>query len=102
MSARPAPLDLAAAAPAQPLGGALLTADEVAKRLRVTKGWVYAQTRAGQMPHVRLGRYVRCRDAAVEQWLAELEQQSPHGPLGAAAPERRSLGAATGVARRLR
>ena len=37
----------------------LLTADEVAAMLRVTKAWVYAETRRGDLPHVRLGRYVR-------------------------------------------
>jgi len=56
----------------------LLTADEVAALLKVTKPWVYAQTRAGRIPHVRLGRYVRYRRAAVLAWLAALEHD-PHG-----------------------
>ena len=37
----------------------LLVAGELAAMLRVTTGWVYAQTRAGRMPCVRLGRYYR-------------------------------------------
>jgi excisionase family DNA binding protein len=54
----------------------LLTADEVAALLQVTKAWVYDQTRRHRMPHVRLGRYVRYRRAAVEEWLARLEAES--------------------------
>jgi excisionase family DNA binding protein len=51
----------------------LLVAGEVAAMLRVTTGWVYAQTRAGRMPCVRLGRYYRYRVAAIEAWLEEVE-----------------------------
>lgn len=53
---------------------ALLTADEVAALLRVTTGWVYAQTRANRIPHVRLGRYVRFRAHAIQAWLGTLER----------------------------
>jgi excisionase family DNA binding protein len=60
----------------------LLTADEVAALLRVTKAWVYAQTRARQIPHVPLGRYVRYRRSAVIDWIAELERHSPRGAVG--------------------
>jgi len=51
----------------------LLTAEEIADRLGVTPQWVWAQARAGQMPHVRLGRYRRFRESAVEAWVDELE-----------------------------
>jgi len=51
----------------------LLTADEVAERLGVTKGWVWAQARAGRIPHVQLGRYRRFREEALEAWLDHLE-----------------------------
>ena len=37
----------------------LLTAAEVAEALRVPVSWVYAAARTGQLPCVRLGRYVR-------------------------------------------
>lgn len=64
---------------------ALLTADEVAALLQVTKAWVYAETRAKRIPHVPLGRYVRYRRSAVLQWIAALERQSSRGvrvPIG--------------------
>jgi excisionase family DNA binding protein len=54
----------------------LLTVDEVADRLGVTKDWVWAQARAGHIPHVQLGRYRRFREEALEQWLARLENDS--------------------------
>jgi excisionase family DNA binding protein len=57
----------------------LLTADEVAALLQVTKAWVYAQTRARRIPHVPLGRYVRYRRSAVLQWIAERERSSSCG-----------------------
>jgi len=54
----------------------LLNADEVAALLRMTKAWVYAETRAKRIPHVRLGRYVRYRRSAVLQWIGALERDS--------------------------
>jgi excisionase family DNA binding protein len=63
----------------------LLTADEVAEMLQVTKAWVYAETRAKRIPHVPLGRYVRYRRSAVMQWITALERHSYRGgrvPIG--------------------
>jgi excisionase family DNA binding protein len=51
----------------------LLTADELAERLGMKTEWVWAQARAGRIPHVRLGRYRRFRESAVEEWLREIE-----------------------------
>ncbi len=58
--------------------GRLLLADDVAEMLGVPKTWVYAETRAGRLPHVTLGRYRRYRRAAVEAWIADHER----GPIG--------------------
>jgi excisionase family DNA binding protein len=54
----------------------LLTVDDVAERLGVTKDWVWAQARAGRIPHVQLGRYRRFREEALEEWLENLERRS--------------------------
>lgn len=52
----------------------LMTAHEVADLLGVTSAWVYAQSRAGKIPTVKLGRrYYRYRREAVEAWIAECE-----------------------------
>jgi excisionase family DNA binding protein len=53
----------------------ILVAAEVAALLRVTTAWVYAETRANRLPHVRLGRYVRYRESAIRAWLAAEEQR---------------------------
>jgi excisionase family DNA binding protein len=54
----------------------LLTAEEIAERLGVKTQWVWAQARAGRIPHVRLGRYRRFRESAVEAWVCQLEAES--------------------------
>jgi excisionase family DNA binding protein len=51
-----------------------LTAAQVAERLGVTPAWVWAQARAGRIPHVQLGRYRRFREEALEEWIRDLEQ----------------------------
>ena len=61
----------------------LLTAEQVAERLGVTKEWVWAQVRADQIPHVRLGRYRRFREEALERWLEAMEQGVEGLPRGA-------------------
>jgi excisionase family DNA binding protein len=57
-------------------GDPLLVASEVAQLLRVTKAWVYAETRGKRLPHIRLGRYVRYRASAIEAWIEEQERAS--------------------------
>jgi excisionase family DNA binding protein len=52
----------------------LLTAGEVAELLAVPATWPLEQARAGHIPHVRLGRYVRFRREAVLAWVDGLEQ----------------------------
>jgi excisionase family DNA binding protein len=51
----------------------LLTAEEVAEMLRMPKSAIYAMTREGQLPTVRLGRYYRYRSEAIRQWVEEQE-----------------------------
>jgi excisionase family DNA binding protein len=58
----------------------LLSADEVAELLGVRRDWVYAQSRAGTIPTVTLGRYRRYRREAIEDWINALERASV-GPL---------------------
>lgn len=56
----------------------LLRAQEVAELLNVPIGWVREHTRAGNLPCVPLGRYVRYRRSSVLAWLDE--QESGGGP----------------------
>lgn len=48
----------------------LLTAEEVAARLRVPKSWVYRAAREGDLPSVRCGRYRRFDEGDVERWIS--------------------------------
>jgi excisionase family DNA binding protein len=52
----------------------LLDAGELAAKLGVPKSWVYAETRAGRLPHVPLGRYRRYREDSVNEWLTRIEK----------------------------
>lgn len=54
--------------------GRLLTAEEVAELTGMTKEWVWAQARADRIPHVRLGRYCRFREEAIDAWLEAIER----------------------------
>jgi excisionase family DNA binding protein len=60
----------------------LLTAAEVADRLSVPESWVRAETRAGRMPCLELGRYRRYDWEAVTAWLADQRagQWRKHAP----------------------
>lgn len=51
----------------------LLHVEDVAALLGVSKAWVYAEVRAGRVPHVKLGRYVRFRRESIEEWLCAIE-----------------------------
>src|ERR1700730_5143383 len=53
----------------------LLTAVELAKRLGVPESWVRTEERAGRIPSVRLGKYVRFKLSDVERTLAERSRQ---------------------------
>jgi excisionase family DNA binding protein len=59
----------------------LLTPEELAEQLGVTRAWVYARSREwvksnGRrgIPTVKLGRYYRYRPDAIEDWAAQIER----------------------------
>jgi len=50
----------------------LLTVDELAKRWKISKSWIYARTMetgAGAMPRIKMGKYLRFDPAEVDAWL---------------------------------
>jgi excisionase family DNA binding protein len=51
------------------MNGNLLTADDVARILRVSKSWIYSHL--SELPTIRLGRYVRFKRSDVERFLEE-------------------------------
>jgi excisionase family DNA binding protein len=67
-------------ASAVPVAGRLLTADDVAGLLGVPRTFVYALSRRGVLPTVRIGeRYVRYRAQTIEEWIAGQESTRPKG-----------------------
>jgi excisionase family DNA binding protein len=54
-------------------GRRLLDADEAATLLGITRRQIYAMARDGSIPHLRIGRYLKFRRAALELWVGEQE-----------------------------
>ena len=55
-----------------------LTVSEVAAALKVPVSWVYERTRrfgTDQMPHFKLGKYLRFRWSTIRDWLETLKKQ---------------------------
>ena len=52
-------------------GEKLLTAYELAGRLGVPESWIRTEERAGRIPGLRLGKYVRFKLSDVERALAK-------------------------------
>jgi excisionase family DNA binding protein len=47
----------------------LCTVQEIAELLAVPVSWVYSHVASGDLPHVRVGRYVRFNRRAVMEWV---------------------------------
>ena len=64
----------------------LLKPGEVARRLQVSRTWLYAAAKAGRIPSVRLGGAhgpVRFVEEDIEQWLERARQAWRPGESGA-------------------
>jgi len=51
-------------------GALLLTVEQAAELLQVSKGLAYDLCREGKLPHVRLGRVIRVPRFGLERWIA--------------------------------
>ncbi len=51
-------------------GALLLTVEQAAELLQVSKGVAYDLILEGRLPHVRLGRVIRVPRFGLEQWIA--------------------------------
>ena len=59
----------------------LLTADQVAVKLGMDKEWIWEQSRRDRIPTIRLGRFYRYREDAIDAWLASMERGSVRPPI---------------------
>lgn len=58
----------------------LLTTEEVAKMLALTKSCVQLYTRLGRIPCVKIGWYPRYRKESIERWIASKESRTKIRP----------------------
>jgi excisionase family DNA binding protein len=61
----------------QEFGEELLTVSDIASTLKVPVSWVYERTRRSgeqQIPHFKLGKYLRFRWSAVRDWLERMKR----------------------------
>jgi excisionase family DNA binding protein len=52
----------------------LLTVPEVAELLGVNRSWVQRSVKRGEIPHLRLGRYLRFREESIMAWIVDREE----------------------------
>ena len=78
---------------------ALLDADQAGHMLNVPASWVRAEARAGRVPHVRLGRYVRFDPAELTAWW-RARAAGPWRSTGAAAATARTTRETEGTQQR--
>lgn len=64
----------------------LLTAQEVAAQTKLRTKYIYEVTKRGDLRGIPIGRYLRYRQSAVDEWLERCEQLPTHKPLDADPP----------------
>ena len=53
----------------------LLTVPEVAELLGVERSWIQRAVKRGEIPHLRLGRYLRFRETSIAEWIRDREEK---------------------------
>jgi excisionase family DNA binding protein len=51
------------------MGEALLTVEELSKRLKVSPSWIYKKVRAKVIPHCRIGKLTRFSEMQIDEWI---------------------------------
>ena len=47
----------------------LISIREMAKKLDVPVSWLYSRTRTNEIPHYKVGKYVRFDESEIWEWL---------------------------------
>jgi len=47
----------------------ILTPEQLAEYLQVRKQWVYERVSLGEIPHAKVGKYLRFRKTAIQKWI---------------------------------
>jgi excisionase family DNA binding protein len=53
---------------------ALIGIKEMASRLDVPVSWLYSRTRTNDIPHYKVGKYVRFDESEIWEWLKKQNQ----------------------------
>ncbi len=80
--------------PRSPEPEALLTVQDLARYLQVSRSWIYAQVAAGAIPHIRLPCGVRFRRSDIDSWLAQCDIMPGQGTTARSRQRRRQYGQA--------
>lgn len=49
----------------------LRSVDEMSKKYNVPKSWFYSRTRSNEIPHYKIGKYVRFDEDEVMEWIKQ-------------------------------
>ena len=55
----------------------LITVNELASQLCISRSWIYQQVERNKIPHYRIGRAVRFDLSVIQDWLAEQTYEAP-------------------------
>ena len=58
----------------------ILTPDQLAEYLGVTRGWVYEQVALSAIPHFKAGKFLRFRKLAIDRWVESLSTPASGPP----------------------
>ena len=51
-----------------------LNIEELSQFLGVPKSWIYERTRRGEIPHTKLGKYLRFNTQEIREWLKKYQR----------------------------
>jgi excisionase family DNA binding protein len=57
----------------------LLNIEELAENLGLDESWIYTKTRTKEIPHIKLGKYLRFSENSILEWL-DSHKQGPSIP----------------------
>jgi len=47
----------------------LIGVKTMAEKLDVAKSWIYSRTRTNEIPHYKVGKYVKFEESEIMEWL---------------------------------
>ena len=59
---------------------ALLTPEEVARHFQVNRQWVYERTCRSEIPHIKVGKYLRFQRQEIERWTEGMAVPEVNNP----------------------